>query len=255
VTAYYSVRDTTTLTAPLSTNSTITSANPYFTPIGTETSQGVTFDYTPAFGAVGTKSPARFTSWGITPSSEIKIGDMVLSDVFVLTEPVGDDDGGPTPPGQSIDGTLSLPALEQLGWAIVPSKGVVRFVPASDAAALVSSVGGTAYDYTSKESTITKVGKKKVYSYPRAIRIPATIAGQESPQTVVGVEWWTGYVQPSPWLAIANKQLELMAKFMAEIGLTPSARSRLSVQMPRGPKPWDYPHDPEGLIATPWEFD
>jgi hypothetical protein len=27
------------------------------------------------------------------------------------------------------------------------------------------------------------------------------------------------------------------------------------VQMPRGPKPWDYPHDPEGLIATPWEFD
>src|SRR5678816_1552116 len=31
--------------------------------------------------------------------SEIKIGDMVLSDVFVLTEPVGDDDGGPTPPG------------------------------------------------------------------------------------------------------------------------------------------------------------
>jgi hypothetical protein len=46
-----------------------------------------------------------------------------------------------------------------------------------------------------------------------------------------------------------------MAKFMAEIGLTPSARSRLSVQMPRGPKPWDYPHDPEGLIATPWEFD
>src|SRR4029450_7904460 len=75
VTAYYSLRDTTTLTAPLTTNSTITSANPYFTPIGAETSQGVTFDYTPAFGAVGTKSPARFTSWGITPSSEIKIGD------------------------------------------------------------------------------------------------------------------------------------------------------------------------------------
>lgn len=75
VTAYYSVRDTTTLTAPLSTNSTITAANPFFTPIGAETSQGVQFDYTPAFGAAGTKSPARFTSWGITPSSEIKIGD------------------------------------------------------------------------------------------------------------------------------------------------------------------------------------
>ena len=74
-------------------------------------------------------------------------------------------------------------------------------------------------------------------------------------ETPVILKTPAGYVQPSPWLAIANKQLELMAKFMAEIGLTPSARSRLSVQMPRGPKPWDYPHDPEGLIATPWEFD
>ena len=74
-------------------------------------------------------------------------------------------------------------------------------------------------------------------------------------ETPVILKTPAGYVQPSPWLAIANKQLELMAKFMAEIGLTPSARSRLSVQMPRGPKPWDYPHDPDGLIATPWEFD
>lgn len=74
-------------------------------------------------------------------------------------------------------------------------------------------------------------------------------------ETPVILKTPAGYVQASPWLAIANKQLELMAKFMAEIGLTPSARSRLSVQMPRGPKPWDYPHDPEGLIATPWEFD
>ena len=74
-------------------------------------------------------------------------------------------------------------------------------------------------------------------------------------ETPVILKTPSGYVQASPWLAIANKQLELMAKFMAEIGLTPSARSRLSVQMPRGPKPWDYPHDPEGLIATPWEFD
>jgi P27 family predicted phage terminase small subunit len=51
-----------------------------------------------------------------------------------------------------------------------------------------------------------------------------------------------GYVQPSPWLGIANKQLELMAKFMAELGLTPSSRSRLAVQLPTGPKPWET-HD------------
>src|SRR5262249_43510437 len=75
VSAYYSIRDTTTYTAPLSTNATTTAANPYFSPIGAETSQGVTFDYTPAFGATGTKSPARFTSMGITPTAEIKIGE------------------------------------------------------------------------------------------------------------------------------------------------------------------------------------
>lgn len=37
----------------------------------------------------------------------------------------------------------------------------------------------------------------------------------------------SGYVQQSPWLGIANKQLEIMARFMAELGLTPSARARL----------------------------
>ena len=42
----------------------------------------------------------------------------------------------------------------------------------------------------------------------------------------------------TPWIGIANKQLELMAKFMAELGLTPSSRSRLAIQVPNGPKPW-----------------
>ncbi len=37
----------------------------------------------------------------------------------------------------------------------------------------------------------------------------------------------SGYPQQSPWLSIANKQLELMGRYMAELGLTPSARSRL----------------------------
>lgn len=75
-------------------------------------------------------------------------------------------------------------------------------------------------------------------------------------ETPVILKTPAGYVQPSPWLAIANKQLELMAKFMAEIGLTPSARSRLAIQMPGGGrKLWDFPNDPDGLIATPWEFE
>ena len=29
----------------------------------------------------------------------------------------------------------------------------------------------------------------------------------------------TGYVQQSPWLAVANKQMELMARYMGELGL------------------------------------
>lgn len=48
-----------------------------------------------------------------------------------------------------------------------------------------------------------------------------------------------GYIQQSPWLSISNKQLELMAKYMTELGLTPASRSRLAIQMNTGPKPWE----------------
>ena len=44
----------------------------------------------------------------------------------------------------------------------------------------------------------------------------------------------TGYVQQSPWLSIANKQLELMGRYMAEIGLTPASRSRVASMSPPG---------------------
>ncbi|RUT32433.1 phage terminase small subunit P27 family [Arsenicitalea aurantiaca] len=48
-----------------------------------------------------------------------------------------------------------------------------------------------------------------------------------------------GYVQPNPWLAIANKNLELMHKFMTELGLSPSSRSRVSAMTTLGRRPWD----------------
>ena len=59
----------------------------------------------------------------------------------------------------------------------------------------------------------------------------------------------SGYVQPSPWIGIANRQMEIMAKFMAEMGLTPSSRSRVTVPSRVRPKPWEYgacldPDDP-----------
>ncbi len=68
-------------------------------------------------------------------------------------------------------------------------------------------------------------------------------------ETPVILKTPAGYVQPSPWLAIANKQLELMAKYMAELGLTPSARSRLAIHMPTGPKPWERPWDEDDPAA------
>ncbi len=37
----------------------------------------------------------------------------------------------------------------------------------------------------------------------------------------------SGYVQQSPWLSVANKQLELMGRFMSELGITPASRSRV----------------------------
>ncbi len=37
----------------------------------------------------------------------------------------------------------------------------------------------------------------------------------------------SGYVQQSPWLGIANKRLELMGRYMTELGMTPASRSRV----------------------------
>lgn len=47
-----------------------------------------------------------------------------------------------------------------------------------------------------------------------------------------------GYVQPSPWLDISNKSVELMHNFAAELGLTLASRSRVTTR-PIGPKPWE----------------
>ena len=49
----------------------------------------------------------------------------------------------------------------------------------------------------------------------------------------------SGYVQQSPWLTIANKQLELMGRYMTELGMTPAARSRVTGLDPRMQLPGD----------------
>jgi P27 family predicted phage terminase small subunit len=40
----------------------------------------------------------------------------------------------------------------------------------------------------------------------------------------------SGYIQQNPWLTISNKQLELMHKYMCELGLSPVSRSRVHVR-------------------------
>jgi P27 family predicted phage terminase small subunit len=42
----------------------------------------------------------------------------------------------------------------------------------------------------------------------------------------------SGYVQQSPWLGIANKQLELMGRYLVELGMTPASRSRVVAGAP-----------------------
>lgn len=61
-----------------------------------------------------------------------------------------------------------------------------------------------------------------------------------------------GYVQASPWLAISNKNLELMHKFIGELGLSPVSRTRVQTTVHLGPKPWEWTgtdadEDEEGL--------
>jgi P27 family predicted phage terminase small subunit len=78
--------------------------------------------------------------------------------------------------------------------------------------------------------------EEKLASTPAILRLPS------------------GYIQQSPWLTIANKQLELMAKYMAELGLTPTSRSRLAIQMHTGPKPWEF-GGPTQIVITAAEGD
>ncbi len=53
----------------------------------------------------------------------------------------------------------------------------------------------------------------------------------------------SGYIQPSPWLGIANKSQELMLRYLGELGLSPVSRARVSALPAIGPKPWEFGRD------------
>ncbi len=61
-------------------------------------------------------------------------------------------------------------------------------------------------------------------SYARWVEAEERLA-----ETPILLKTPSGYVQQSPWLSVANKQLELMGRYMTELGLTPSSRSRVAV--------------------------
>ncbi len=53
-------------------------------------------------------------------------------------------------------------------------------------------------------------------------------AEEKLKETPVMLKTPSGYVQQSPWLSVANKQMELMGRYMAELGITPASRSRVA---------------------------
>jgi P27 family predicted phage terminase small subunit len=61
----------------------------------------------------------------------------------------------------------------------------------------------------------------------------------------------SGYVQQSPYLGIIHKQLELMGRYMSELGMTPAARSRVMSDAPLLPAVATEPLRIERVIIDP----
>ncbi len=60
--------------------------------------------------------------------------------------------------------------------------------------------------------------EKKIAATPMLIKLPS------------------GYIQPSPWLGIANKAQEIMLRYAAELGLSPVSRGRVTIRKPSSNK-------------------
>lgn len=64
-----------------------------------------------------------------------------------------------------------------------------------------------------------------------------------------------GYPVQSPYLAIANRAMEQMAKLLVEFGMSPSSRSRVTVQIEppeveRRPEPREHEEDPRHILRA-----
>jgi phage terminase small subunit len=54
----------------------------------------------------------------------------------------------------------------------------------------------------------------------------------------------TGFPIQSPYLAIANRQAEIMMRIASEFGFTPASRSRIATPSKAGPSLFDLMEDP-----------
>jgi len=63
-------------------------------------------------------------------------------------------------------------------------------------------------------------------------------AEQKLKETPALLKMPSGYVQQNPWLTISSKQLELMHRYLGELGLSPVARARVSTGRRRPARPW-----------------
>jgi P27 family predicted phage terminase small subunit len=70
-------------------------------------------------------------------------------------------------------------------------------------------------------------------------------AERKMQQTPPMVRTPSGYVQQSPWMSVANKQLELMGRYMAELGITPASRCRVAARSDGS----DYPTQVQRVIV------
>ncbi|MEL6349442.1 MAG: tetratricopeptide repeat protein [Myxococcota bacterium] len=103
-----------------------------------------------------------------TTVAEMRIGDMVLSNI---TSQIGYEDDSyiddaewyiPLPQFADVDGTIGLGALG-VAYAILPSKGVVRFAPREQEQRFIDELGGASVlEMTIQPEAVRKFGKEKV---------------------------------------------------------------------------------------------
>jgi P27 family predicted phage terminase small subunit len=77
-----------------------------------------------------------------------------------------------------------------------------------------------------KMGVLTKVDRVALAAYCAAYARWAE-AEEKLKETPTLFKTATCYVQQSPWLGIANKQLEIMGRYMSELGITPASRTRV----------------------------